>query len=170
MEHKRILNQFPKSREVIQQELMQNRRTQMSAWKWRGSESVSPAWKHESGRGEELSEPPTDCWVQQMKTTCWNGKHLKKKGGGGGKRSSFVCKKEYQSVEFPLREDTHASSPGAQRERHRQGGRPPPPPEPVRTWQRLAPPGGSSGAALPPTSSGSARSALIPRVCVFESV
>lgn len=53
-------------------------------------------------------------------------------GGGGGKRSSFVCKKEYQSAEFPLaelREDTHASSPGAQRERHRQGGSPPPSPQ-----------------------------------------
>lgn len=38
----------------------------------------------------------TDSWVQQMKTTCHNGKHLK------GERLGFACKREYQSTQFPL--------------------------------------------------------------------
>ena len=67
-------------------------------------------------RLKQITRRLTDSWVQQMKTTCHDGKHLCR-----GK-ARFCCKREYQSTQFPLAgpcNDTHTSSQSLRYERGR---------------------------------------------------
>lgn len=91
---------------------------------WHIEKKVPWPWlkKHYSGRtAKKITRRLTDSWVQQMKTTCYNGKHLRK---GNRQRQDLVCLREGISkhsfhLQGPVMTRTHLHRASGTREKRK---------------------------------------------------